>query len=46
MIWTLIYYLNTIIKKTEARENINHDEYVEDKNYHNVDNDDYDDNNN
>ena len=32
-----------ILDKIEARENINHDEYVEDENYYNVDSDDYDD---
>ena len=32
--------------KIEARENLNHDEYVEDKNYYNVDSDDYDDGDN
>ena len=32
-----------ILDKIKARENINHDEYVEDKNYYNVDSDDYDD---
>ena len=35
-----------ILDKIAARKNINHDEYVEDENYHNVDSDgyDYDDN--
>ena len=28
-----------ILNKIEARENINHDEYVEDDNYYNVDSD-------
>ena len=32
-----------ILDKIEARENINHDEYVEDENYYNVDSDDSDD---
>ena len=34
-----------ILDQIEARENINHDEYVEDENYYNVDSDyfDYDD---
>ena len=32
-----------ILDKTEARENLNHDEYVEDENYYIVDNDNYDD---
>ena len=35
-----------ILDKIEARENINHDEYVEDENYYNVDIDDSDDDNN
>ena len=30
-----------ILDKIEARENLNYDEYVEDKNYYNVDSDDY-----
>ena len=30
-----------ILGKIEARENLNHDEYVEDENYYNVDSDDY-----
>ena len=29
-----------ILDKIEARENINHDQYVEDENYYNVDSDD------
>ena len=33
-----------ILDQIEARENLNHDEYMEDKNYYNVDSDDsYDD---
>ena len=28
-----------ILDKIEARENITHDEYVEDENYHNIDSD-------
>ena len=35
-----------ILDKIEARENINHDEYVEDENYCNADSDDYDDDDN
>ena len=35
-----------LLNKIEARENINHDEYVEDENYYNVDSDDYDDDDN
>ena len=35
-----------ILDKIEARENINHDEYVEDGNYYNVDSDDSDDDDN
>ena len=35
-----------ILDKVEARENINHDEYVENGNYYNVDSDDYDDDDN
>ena len=35
-----------ILDKIKARENLNHDKYVEDKNYYNVDSDDsYDDDN-
>ena len=32
-----------ILDKIEARENINHDEYVDDENYYNVDSNDSDD---
>ena len=32
-----------ILNKIEARDNLNHDEYVEDENYYNVDSADYDD---
>ena len=32
-----------ILDKIKARENLNHDEYVEDENYFNIDSDDYDD---
>ena len=35
-----------ILDKIEARENLNHDEYVEDENYYNVDSDDSDDGDN
>ena len=35
-----------ILDKIEAREIINHDEYVEDKNYYNIDSDDSDDGDN
>ena len=35
-----------ILYKTEARENMNHDEYVEDENYYNVDSDGSDDDDN
>ena len=35
-----------ILDKFKARENINHDEYVEEKNYYNVDSDDSDDEDN
>ena len=35
-----------ILDKIEARENLNHDEYVEDEDYQNVDSDDYDDDDN
>ena len=31
-----------ILEKFEARENINHDEYVEEENYYNVDSDESD----
>ena len=32
-----------ILYQIEARENLNHDEYVEDENYYNVNSGDYDD---
>ena len=35
-----------ILEKIEARENLNHDEYVEDENYYNVDRNDSDDDDN
>ena len=35
-----------ILDKIEERENLNHEEYVEDENYYNVDSDDSDDDNN
>ena len=35
-----------ILDKIEARENLNHEEYVDDENDYNVDSDDYDDNDN
>ena len=35
-----------ILDKIEARDNINHDVYVEDENYYNVDSDDSDDDDN
>ena len=35
-----------ILDQIEARENINHDEYLEDENYYNVDSDDSDDDDN
>ena len=35
-----------ILDKIEAIENINHDEYVEDESYYNIDIDDYDDDDN
>ena len=35
-----------ILDKIEAREKFNHDEYVEDKNYYNIDSDDSDDDDN
>ena len=31
-----------ILEKIEARENLNHDEYVEEEDYYNVDSDDSD----
>ena len=31
-----------ILEKTEARENLNHDEYVEEEDYYNVDSNEYD----
>ena len=35
-----------ILEKIEARENLNHEEYVEDENYFNVDSNDSDDDDN
>ena len=35
-----------LLNKIEARENFNHDEYVADENYYNVDSDDFDDDDN
>ena len=35
-----------ILDKFEARENLNHDEFMEDENYYNVDSDDFDDDDN
>ena len=35
-----------ILDKIKARENLNHDDYVEDENYHNVDSDDFNDDDN
>ena len=35
-----------ILEKIEVRESLNHDEFVEDENYHNVDSDDSDDDDN
>ena len=35
-----------ILDKIESRENIDHDQYVEDENYYNVDSDDSDDEDN
>ena len=35
-----------ILDKIEAIENINHDEYVENESYYNLDSDDYDDDDN
>ena len=50
MIGTLIYYLKMIIKsywiKSVAREDLNHDENVEDKSYYTVYIDDYNDDDN
>ena len=36
----------TILDQIEARENPNHDEYVENENYYNAYHDDFDDNDN
>ena len=48
MIWTRSsnHDHQIILDKTEAIENLNHDEYVEDENYYNVDSDDFDDGDN
>ena len=35
-----------ILDKIEARENLNHDEYVDDENYYNADSDDSNDDDN
>ena len=41
-----VHYHQVILGKIEARENLNHDEYVEEEYYYNVDSDDfYDDDN-
>ena len=40
------HYHQNILNKIEARENLNHDEYVEDENDYNVDSDDSDDDDN
>ena len=37
------HYHQIILNKIEERENFNHEEYAEYKNYYNVDSDDYDD---
>ena len=37
------HYHQIILDKIESRENINHDEYVEDETYYNLDSDDCDD---
>ena len=36
------HYHQVILEKIEARENINHDEYVEEEDYYNVDSDESD----
>ena len=40
------HYHQIVLDKIEARENLNHDEYVEDENDYNVDSDDSDDDDN
>ena len=40
------HYHQIILDTFEERENINHDEYVEDENYYNIDSDDSDDGDN
>ena len=37
-----VYNHQVILEKIEARENLNHDEYVEEEDYYNVDSDDSD----
>ena len=37
-----VHYHQVILEKIEARENLNHDEYLEEEDYYNVDSDDYD----
>ena len=45
LIWTLFFiwtWSSNHIGSIEGRENLNHEGYVEDENYHNVDSDDSD----
>ena len=37
-----VHYHQVILEKIKARENLNHDEYVEEEDYYNVDSDDSD----
>ena len=37
-----VYDHQVILEKIEARENLNHDEYVEEEDYYNVDSDESD----
>ena len=37
-----VHYHQVILEKIEARENLNHDEYVEEEYYYNVDSDESD----
>ena len=40
--WLYVHNHQVILEKIEARENLNHDEYVEEEDYYNVDNDESD----
>ena len=37
-----VHYQQVVLEKIEARENLNHDEYVEEEDNYNVDSDEFD----